>query len=120
MSNECLTCGLKEISNTNEYYFVNPGMVIVPCSYLLCEDHKNLRYCFDDIYEINGNEIKRKDIDHGKVKLRSFAGQELAKEIHNITARKNIEKFIKTGKILDENGKEIDIGSSVNYELSKS
>lgn len=120
MSDECLTCGSKEVSNINTFYFAIPGMVIVPNSYLLCEEHNHLRYCFDDVYEINGHEVKRKEIDHATVISRSCYEQEMAREIHNMTSRKNLEKFIKTGKIVDENGKEIKLGNSVNYEIPKS
>ena len=34
---------------------------------------------------------------------------------HNEKARKNIEKFINTGELFDDNGKEIKIGETVNY-----
>lgn len=66
--NKCLTCGSKEVNNMPSLYFVIPSMIIVPNSYLLCEQHKNLRYFYDDIYDDNG---KRKKIDHEAVIERS-------------------------------------------------
>lgn len=61
---ECLTCGSKEVSNTSVRYFCVPGMVMVPNSYLLCEQHKGLQYSYEDIYEEDGT---RKKIDHQSV-----------------------------------------------------
>jgi hypothetical protein len=59
--NACLTCGSKDVDPRNVYYMCNPGVVIVPCAYILCDEHKDLRYDFYDIYDENFN---RKEIDH--------------------------------------------------------
>ena len=47
------------------------------------------------------------------------AKEYLAELIHNEKVRKNMQKFIKSGKLLDDNGKALDMGSTVNYELPK-
>lgn len=41
--------------------------------------------------------------------------EEIERLKHNEKSIKNIEKFIKTGKLIDDNGKEISIGDTVNY-----
>lgn len=88
MSKDCLTCGSKEVTNSHERYFVVPGMYIVPNSYLLCKEHKHLSYYYEDIYD-DGSPPKRKQIDHEAVKLRTYANDELEKEIHNAKAKNN-------------------------------
>lgn len=65
--NKCLTCG-KHAPHHNVRYFVVPGHIMVPNSYLLCDEHKELQYFFDDIYDENC-EVKK--IDHNKVIERS-------------------------------------------------
>ena len=65
---DCLNCG-KEVGNRNERWFVNPGSIIVPSQYYLCDEHKNVRYEFDDIYNNDGT--RKKDIDHKKIRERS-------------------------------------------------
>lgn len=65
---ECLTCGSPDV-NGIIYYFATPHVVIVKNSYLLCDQHKNLRYRFKDIYDEN---LNRKEIDHQAVKLRIY------------------------------------------------
>jgi len=64
MMNKCLNCGSTNVDSRNVIYMCNPTKIIVPCSYLLCNDHKDLRYDFHDIYDENS---KRKNIDHSKV-----------------------------------------------------
>lgn len=65
---ECLRCGSKEVNNINVRYFVVPGFVMVPQSYLLCKDHLHLRYSYEDVYDKDGN---RKKIDHESVMNRN-------------------------------------------------
>ncbi len=43
--------------------------------------------------------------------------QFIAEQIHNEGVRKNIEKFHETGKFLDDDGNEIEIGKTINYEV---
>ena len=66
MSNECLTCGSKKVDPNRVMYMVIPGMIIPGggTMYLLCDEHKNVRYNFDDVYEEDGT---RKNIDHESV-----------------------------------------------------
>ena len=45
----CLSCGRK-VQSTQEFYMVTPGHIVVPASYYLCDDHKQHRYSFEDIY----------------------------------------------------------------------
>lgn len=47
--------------------------------------------------------------------FKEWAAQQLQIEIHNARARKNIEKFHKTGKLTDEKGNEINLGQTVNF-----
>lgn len=51
-------------------YMCIPGHIIPSggTSYLLCQEHKNVRYEFDDIYEPDG---KRKKVDHKSIIERS-------------------------------------------------
>src|SRR5271168_538729 len=51
---ECLKCG-KETNNQNQRFFTIPGFIIVPNEYYLCEEHKDLRYSFKDIYNEDGS-----------------------------------------------------------------
>lgn len=67
--NKCLTCGSKELDNRHIRYFVVPGFIIVPNSYLLCDNHKELKYYYDDLYDEKGN---RKKIDHETVMNRDI------------------------------------------------
>jgi hypothetical protein len=48
-----------------------------------------------------------------------IAKEYLTELVHNEKVRKNMQTFIKTGKLLDDNGDELDLGSTVNYKLSK-
>jgi len=71
MTNEtfdCLACGSKEVDCRMVRYFAIPGMIIVPNSYLLCDEHKDVQYHYDDLYHEDG---KRKVIDHEAVINRS-------------------------------------------------
>lgn len=43
--------------------------------------------------------------------------EEVARHEHNERVRKRIKKFSDTGKFTDENGNELDLGSTVNFEL---
>jgi hypothetical protein len=43
--------------------------------------------------------------------------EEVARHEHNERVRKRLKKFAKTGKMTDDEGNEIDIGSTVNYEV---
>lgn len=65
----CLTCD-KPVQHWNQRvrYFCTPGTLIVPASYVLCDEHKNLQYFYHDIYEENGT---RKEINHDAVIKRS-------------------------------------------------
>lgn len=65
---DCITCGSKKVDTHKIHYFLVPGHVLVPNTYLLCEEHKNISYYFDDIYTPNG---KRKEIDHEAIVKRS-------------------------------------------------
>ena len=67
MKLDCLTCG-KETSNVHTRYFVVPGFIMVPNSYTLCDEHKNINYYYNDIYDEEG---KRKKINHDEVIKRS-------------------------------------------------
>ncbi len=40
-------------------------------------------------------------------------------QIHNEKVRKNIQKFFETGKLIDENGNEIKLDETINFELPK-
>lgn len=67
---ECLNCG-KEVRNlNNQRWFVNPCKMIVPCSYLLCDEHKDLSYFFEDVYDIKDGNPTRKEIDHHAISQR--------------------------------------------------
>lgn len=67
---ECLTCGSKEVDPRRDHVFCVPGVIMVSSSsYLLCEEHKNVRYEYEDIYTKEGN---RKKIDHEAVIKRSM------------------------------------------------
>lgn len=44
---------------------------------------------------------------------------ELERLVNNERVRKNIEKFHKTGKFTDSEGKVIDVGSTVNFKIVK-
>jgi hypothetical protein len=68
---ECLTCGSKEVDPNQVIYMLNPTMIIRPASYLLCEQHKNVRYDWHDIYDDNG---RKEMIDHQAVIERSNKG----------------------------------------------
>ena len=48
---------------------------------------------------------------------KDFITEEIARYTHNEKARKNIKKFIDTGKMTDENGNKIDLGKTVNYKM---
>lgn len=41
----------------------------------------------------------------------------ITEQIHNEKVRKNIKKFHETGRLLDDEGKKIDIGNIVNFEV---
>lgn len=41
----------------------------------------------------------------------------IQEQLHNEKVRKRIQKFHETGKFLDDDGKEIEIGHTVNYKL---
>ncbi len=62
--NECLACGNKDVNNLMVHYFVVPGFIMVPNSYLLCDKHSGAFYSYEDIYDNKGN---RKKIDHNDV-----------------------------------------------------
>ncbi len=68
---DCLNCG-KEVRNLNNIrYFCNPTpYIMLPCSYYLCDEHKDLRYLFEDIYEIKNDKPVRKEIDHDAISQR--------------------------------------------------
>jgi uncharacterized protein YicC (UPF0701 family) len=51
--------------------------------------------------------------------MNSDINDEIERLKHNEKVRKNIEKFHKTGKLLDDNGNELKIGDTVNYEIVK-
>lgn len=70
-------------------YFVIPGMVIVPNSYLLCDKHKNLSYFFDDVYDENS---KRKEIDHEAVMRRSKNEKTIAQWRKDQEALNNLQE----------------------------
>jgi hypothetical protein len=59
---QCLTCGSK--IDLIIRYFTLPSNFINSNSYLLCNEHKNLHYYWDDIYDENG---VRKKINHKEV-----------------------------------------------------
>ncbi len=61
--NKCLTCD-SPVESRNPRYFVVPGYIMVPNSYLLCDEHKHLQYYFEDIYDENAD---RKKINHEEV-----------------------------------------------------
>lgn len=63
MKIDCLTCGI-EVGINNTKFMVNPGFIIVPCEYATCDEHKDIFYDYDDVYDIEGN---RKDINHEEV-----------------------------------------------------
>lgn len=68
---ECLNCGVKVNNYDYQRWFVNPTVMIVATSYFLCEKHKNLKYEFHDIYDIESGIPKRKkEIDHNAIKER--------------------------------------------------
>lgn len=64
----CLTCGTNRVDNRMTHFIVTPGFIITPAEYNLCDEHKDVRYDWCDIYEENG---KRKEIDHEGVIARS-------------------------------------------------
>jgi len=68
---QCLNCGKKVNNYDLQRWFVNPTKMIVATSYFLCEEHKDLVYKFDDVYEIKDNiPVRKKDIDHGSIRER--------------------------------------------------
>lgn len=62
--NKCLNCGSKDVDSRRIRYFPVPGVIMVPNSYILCKEHENLNYYYDDIYDEKG---KRKKINHEEV-----------------------------------------------------
>ena len=67
---DCLACGSEEVNPSEQYYFVSPvDLIAFPCSYLLCKEHKHVRYYYDDLFDENNKQ--RKVIDHKKVIERS-------------------------------------------------
>jgi len=65
---KCLTCDSEKADPRIVRYFSIPGYIMVPNSYVLCPEHKDLQYYFEDIYDENG---KRKTINHEAVKERN-------------------------------------------------
>jgi Protein of unknown function (DUF551) len=57
---DCLKCG-KFTSAYHARYFVIPIPIVVPNEYYLCDEHKDLKYDFDDLYERDGRRKKRND-----------------------------------------------------------
>ncbi len=59
---DCLKCGSKNVTE-HSYYFIIPGMIIVPNEYRLCKKHKDLRFSFEDVYNEDGSrkEISKDD-----------------------------------------------------------
>lgn len=67
---ECLNCGAKVRDYNNQRWFVNPTVMIVATSYFLCNEHKDLSYRFEDVYEIKDGKPIRKEIDHNAISQR--------------------------------------------------
>ncbi len=67
---QCLNCGKKVSDYASQRYFVNPQPMIVATSYFLCDDHIDLTYNFDDIYEIINGIPVRREIDHNAISQR--------------------------------------------------
>jgi len=60
MSFNCQKCGAPA-SLRNLRFFVVPGHIMVPNSYLLCDEHRGFRYNFEDIYNEDGTRKKPND-----------------------------------------------------------
>lgn len=43
--------------------------------------------------------------------------EEVARHEHNERVRKRLKKFHETGKFTDDNGSELDLGATVNFEV---
>lgn len=54
---DCLKCG-KKVSNIHQKWFAIPHDIWVPANYFLCDEHKNLEYKFEDIYNKDGTRKK--------------------------------------------------------------
>ena len=64
---ECLNCGKQLLfKDSHIRYMINPGLIIVPYQYLLCDDHQDVRYEFGDIYQEDG--LRKKNIDHESIR----------------------------------------------------
>ena len=54
---DCLKCG-KKCNNANQRWMCVPGYIMVPSEYYLCNEHKDIRYSFEDIYDVDGSRKK--------------------------------------------------------------
>jgi hypothetical protein len=54
---QCLKCG-KKVGNMHQRYFVIPVHIWVPTEHYLCDEHKDIRYTFEDVYNDNGTRNK--------------------------------------------------------------
>lgn len=68
MEINCLTCGKEAIIIRPRFINV-PSFIIVPNQYVLCEEHQNISYEYDDIYDDKG---ERKEINHEEIIKRSM------------------------------------------------